>query len=127
MGNVLIVEDDALLVKVYSTRLKAGGHQVFSAKDGVEGLKLAQEKKPQVILLDIMMPKMSGLDVLAHLKKDPSTASIPVLVYSNLGKDKEIEEAKKLGAAEFLTKASCTPQEVVEKIESYIKQIANKS
>jgi len=122
MGNILIVEDDALLVKVYSTRLKADGHKVFTADNGLEGLEKAQENIPDVILLDIMMPKMSGLDVLKKLKENTETANIPVLVYSNLAKDEEIAEARKLGAEEFLTKANCTPQEVVAKIEEYLNK-----
>lgn len=121
MGKVLIVEDDTLIVKVYSTRLKADGHEVFSANDGEAGLMLAKKELPHVILLDIMMPKMSGLDVLAELKKIPSTAKIPVLVYSNLGREEEIKKAKNLGAQEFITKSGLMPQQVVAKIESYLK------
>ncbi|PIS09008.1 response regulator [Candidatus Beckwithbacteria bacterium CG10_big_fil_rev_8_21_14_0_10_34_10] len=121
MGKILIVEDDSLIVKVYSTRLKADGHQVLTAFDGEIGLALAKKEKPEVILLDIMMPKVSGLEVLAELKKDSSTAKIPVILYSNLGREEEISKAKKLGAAVFLTKADYTPQQVVAKIESYLK------
>ena len=117
----MIVEDDPLLTKVYSTRLKADGHQVLTASDGEKGLALAKKELPQVILLDIMMPKVSGLEVLGSLKKTPQTAEIPVLVYSNLGKEEKIAEAKKLGAAEFITKADFTPQQVVGKIEEYLK------
>lgn len=121
MGKVLIIEDDNLLVKVYSTRLKADSHEVFSADNGEDGLNLARKLNPQVILLDIMMPKMSGMEVLVELKKSPITAKIPVLVYSNLGSEKEILRAKKLGATEFIVKAGLSPQQVVLKIESYLK------
>ena len=121
MGKVLIIEDDALIVKVYSTRLKADGHQVFTASDGQAGLELARKELPAVILLDIMMPKISGLDVLAELKKTPATAKIPVLVYSNLAQQEEMQKAKKLGATEFIPKAALGPQQVVAKIESYLK------
>ena len=121
MGKVLIIEDDALIVKVFSTRLKSGGHNIFTAEDGEAGLELAKKVIPDVILLDLMLPKLSGLEVLAELKKSPETAKISVLVYSNLGRDKEIQEAKNLGAREFITKADSTPQQVVAKIESYLK------
>ena len=122
MGKVLIVEDDVLITKVYSTRLSADKHQVFTAADGEEGLKMAKKEKPDVILLDIMMPKISGLEVLADLKKSSETAKIPVIVYSNLAREEEIKRAKKLGAAEFIIKSSLTPQQVVAKIEKYLKR-----
>ncbi len=121
MGKVLIIEDDSLLVQVYSTRLKADGHEVFSADNGEDGLILAKKQIPQVILLDIMMPKMSGMEVLSELKKNPATAKIPVLVYSNLGNEEEIKKAKKIGATEFIIKAGLSPQAVVAKIENYLK------
>jgi CheY-like chemotaxis protein len=121
MGRILIIEDDSLIVKVFSTRFKSDGHQVLTAEDGSQGLELAKKEIPQVILLDLMMPKISGLEVLAELKKNPKTAKIPVLVYSNLGKEKEISQARALGAAGFITKADSSPQQVVAKVESYLK------
>jgi len=121
MGKILIIEDDSLIVKVYSTRLKSSGHQVFASKDGEEGLELAKKVVPDVILLDLMLPKLSGLEVLTELKRNPKTAKAFIIIYSNLGKEKEIQEAKALGAAEFITKADSTPQQVVAKIESYLK------
>lgn len=121
MGKVLIVEDDSLIGKVYSTRLSKDGHKVFLAEDGAIGLALAKKEKPQVILLDIMMPKISGLDVLAELKKDPNTKNITILVYSNLANEQQIAKAKSLGAKEFISKSSLGPQQVVAKIESYLK------
>jgi two-component system alkaline phosphatase synthesis response regulator PhoP len=121
MSKVLIIEDDSLIAKVYATRLEKDGHQVFLAGDGQAGLDLAKKQLPQVILLDLMMPKMSGLEVLAALKKDPKTKGIVVLVYSNLSREKEVAQAKSLGAAAFITKAETTPQQVVTKIESYLK------
>ena len=122
MGKVLIVEDDALIVKVYSTRLKSSGHNVFTAEDGEMGLELARKIIPDVVLLDLMLPKLSGLEVLTELKKDPKTSKFPIIVYSNLGRDKEIQKAKNLGAVEFITKADSTPQQVVAKIEAYLKK-----
>jgi CheY-like chemotaxis protein len=121
MGKVLIVEDDSLIVKVFSTRLKTDGHQVFTAEDGDLGLQIAKKELPQVILLDLMMPKVSGLEVLTELKKDPRTAKIPVLVYSNLSREKEVAKAKNLGVTDFITKADSTPQQVVAQIEKYLR------
>ena len=121
MGKVLIIEDDSLIVKVYSTRLKADGHTVIAANDGATGLALAKKELPDVILLDIMMPKMSGLDVLTELRKEVNTTKIPVLMHSNLSRPEEIAKAKSLGAKEFLNKAELLPQQVVAKLESYLK------
>lgn len=122
MGKVLIIEDDSLITKVYSTRLTSDGHQVIIADNGEKGLELAKSSLPQVILLDIMMPKISGLEVLRELKKNPQTAKIPVIVYSNLAREEEIKKARDLGAVEFLAKSSLTPQQVVAKIESYLNK-----
>jgi len=122
VGKVLIIEDDALIIKVFSTRLKSGGHQVFSAEDGGTGLELAKKEIPDVILLDLMLPKISGLEVLAELKKNPETAKILIFVYTNLSTEKEIKEAKALGITEFITKADSTPQQVITKIEAYLNK-----
>ncbi len=121
MSKVLIIEDDSLIAKVYATRLKTDGHQVFIAENGETGLEMAKKEIPQAILLDLMMPKVSGLEVLASLKKDPKTSKIPVIVYSNLSREEEVAKAKALGAVAFITKAEVTPQQVVTKIESYLK------
>jgi len=122
MGKVLIIEDDSLIIKVFSTRLKSGGHQVLSAEDGQAGLALAKKEMPNVILLDLMLPKISGLEILAELKKNPQTAKTAIFVYSNLGREEEIQKAKALGVTEFITKADSTPQQVVAKIEAYLKR-----
>ncbi|MFC1711706.1 PleD family two-component system response regulator [Patescibacteria group bacterium] len=120
MGKVLIIEDDALIAKVYKTRLEKDGHTVITADDGEKGLQAVKNEAPEVILLDIMMPKISGLDLLEQLKSNTATAKIPVLVYSNLARLEEVEKAKKLGAEEFLSKSSLSPQQVVAKIEKFL-------
>lgn len=121
MAKILIIEDDSLLVKVYTTRLTRDGHQVLFADNGETGLLIAKKEKPQVIVLDIMIPKISGLDVLAQLKKDETLKEIPVLIFSNLNSPKQIAKARELGAADFMTKAFFNPYQVVQKIESYLK------
>ncbi|OGD53274.1 hypothetical protein A3J78_00940 [Candidatus Beckwithbacteria bacterium RBG_13_35_6] len=120
MGKVLIIEDDPLINKIYKTRLSKDGHQVELADNGKDGLVLALKIKPDVVLLDIMLPQVSGLDVLKELKKTPSTAKIPVIVYSNLSKEEEINKAKKLGASEYIIKANMSPHQLVAKIEKYL-------
>lgn len=121
MGKVLIIEDDNLIAKIYSTRLSQDGYEVKVADNGKDGLGLIKTFKPNVVLLDIMIPKISGLEILKIIKKDAHTKNIPIIVYSNLGKDDGIKQAKALGASEYIIKANLTPHQVVEKIKSYLK------
>lgn len=121
MAKILFVEDDPLIVKIYSTRLTADGHQVLSAENGEVGLKVAEESLPDLVVLDIMMPKMDGFGVLEKLRADPRLAKIPILVYSNLAKEEEMARAQKMGATEFIVKANLSPTEMIEKIKTYLK------
>jgi DNA-binding response OmpR family regulator len=121
MAKILFVEDDPLIVKIYTTRLTADGHEVLSADNGEQGLKLAQESIPALVVLDIMMPKMDGFAVLTQLKSAEKTKNIPVIVYSNLAQEEEMARALKLGANEFVIKANLSPTEMIEKIKTYLK------
>jgi len=121
MAKILFIEDDPLIVKIYTTRLTADGYEVLSADNGEQGLKIAQENVPNLIVLDIMMPKMDGFGVLTQLKADERTKYIPIIVYSNLAQEEEIARAKFLGANEFIVKANLSPTEMVEKIKSYLQ------
>jgi len=120
MAKILLIEDDPLIVKIYKTRLSADGYEVISADNGEAGLKLAQEAPPDLIVLDIMMPKMDGFGVLEKLRAGEPTKGIPILVYSNLAAEGEVERAKKLGATEFIVKANISPTEMVAKIKQYL-------
>lgn len=120
--KVLIIEDDPLLVKMYTTKFSSDGFEVISASDGLEGLKLALEKVPDVIILDIMMPKMSGHDVLAKMRTSSKTNKIPVIVLSNLTQQSEAQKAIDLGAKEYMAKANFTPGQVIERVKKYISQ-----
>lgn len=120
MAKILIIEDDPLTVKIYATRLSADAHEVQSANNGEDGLKLVQEFQPHLVLLDLMMPKLDGLALLEKLKENPATKKIPVLVYSNLSSEEKIKKAKQLGAVDFLVKASLTPTQVMKRIEKYL-------
>jgi CheY-like chemotaxis protein len=121
MAKILLIEDDALIVKIYSTRLKADGFTVLSADNGEDGAVLATKEQPDLIVLDVMMPKLDGFSVLEKLRADPNLSKIPILIYSNLAQDSEIEKAKQFGATEFIVKANISPTELVNKIKSYIK------
>ena len=120
--RLLLIEDDSLIVKIYTTRLKADGYTVVSAENGEAGLAMAQQEKPDLILLDVMMPILDGYSVLERLRTLPDFKTIPILVYSNLAQDGEIEKGKQLGATEFIVKANISPTELVNKIKSYIQK-----
>lgn len=118
--KILLVEDDPLLVKMYSTKFSTDGFNVLTASDGEQGLKTALAEHPDFIILDVMMPKLSGIDMLTKLKQDPQGAQIPVLVLSNLSQEQEAKRALDLGAKEYLVKANFTPSEVVTKVRAYL-------
>ena len=121
MAKILLIEDDSLIVKIYSTRLKADGYTILSSDNGEDGLVLAEKEIPDLILLDVMMPKVDGFTVLEKLRANPALRDKPILMYSNLAQDVEIDKAKQLGATEFIVKANISPTELVTKIKSYVK------
>jgi len=120
--QILVVEDDQFLSSLATGQLAKEGYKVSSAFDGEWGLKSVQEKKPDLVLLDIIMPVMNGFEMLKRMKADPATKDIPVIIFSNLGQDSEIEEGKQLGADDFLVKAKFTLREVMDKIEALLKK-----
>lgn len=115
--KVLIVDDDVTLVEMYVERIKAEGAIMIQATDGVEGIKAAEKEMPDVILLDIMMPKMNGLEALKHLKENEKTAKIPVALLTALSDEQKKNEGIKLGADDYIVKAETLPAEVVKKID----------
>lgn len=119
--KVLLVEDDVTLVDMYSLKFKEEGYNLLTAENGETGLALALKEIPDVILLDIMMPKMDGFAVLAELKKNATTKNIPVLMLSNLGQTADVEKGEAMGAKDYIVKASMTPTQVVDKVKSYLK------
>ncbi|MFA6027695.1 MAG: response regulator [Patescibacteria group bacterium] len=122
--KVLIVEDDKFLAELISTKLDKEGYSVVAANDGETGLKKAQEDKPNIILLDIMLPGMDGFEVLENLKKDPAsgTKDIPVIILSNFGQEEKVEKGLSLGAADYLVKANFTTGEIVQKIKDVLSK-----
>jgi CheY-like chemotaxis protein len=120
MKKILIVEDEELLINLLQRKLTEAGYEVFLAKNGQEGLDLMRQKSPDIILLDIIMPKMGGFEVLEEKIKDENLKNIPVVIISNSGQPVELDRAKKLGAQDWLIKTEFDPQEVLDKI---IKQI----
>lgn len=123
--KILLIEDDQFLLNIYATKFKLEKFKVVLATDGEQGIKLASEENPSIILLDIMLPKMNGLDVLKKLKADKKTSKIPVVLLTNLSKKDEVDKSFALGADDYLVKAHFMPSEVVEKIKSVINSPRN--
>ncbi|MCR4322689.1 MAG: response regulator [Candidatus Azambacteria bacterium] len=118
--KIVLVEDEEVLLEVLESKLKKEGYEVFSAKDGQAGLDLIGAIRPDLVLLDIIMPRMDGLEVLAHLHNDAILSHIPVIIISNSGQEVEIEKAKALGARDYLVKAEFDPQEVLDKMRALL-------
>jgi DNA-binding response OmpR family regulator len=114
--RVLLVEDDRFLRKAAEATLRQHGFQVLTAMDGEEGLRLAQAERPDLVLLDLIMPKMQGFEVLRILKQDQATAGIPVIILSNLGQDRDVQQAMEAGAVAYYVKASLSLQDLVKRI-----------
>ncbi len=120
--SILLVDDDLTLREMYSERLKAEGFTVEMAKDGEEALSKAMDIKPSIILLDIMMPKINGLDVLKRLKQDSETKDIPVIVLTALIQDREKMESITSGADDYIVKSEMMPGEVIQKVKALLNK-----
>lgn len=118
--HILIIEDDKFFQNFYTSKLTEEGIDVDVAKDGEEGISKARTVKPNLIILDIIMPKVDGFIVLQALKSDEELKNIPVLVFSTLGQNQDIEKAKNLGAADFVNKSFFD----YDKLKSKIQQLA---
>jgi len=115
--KILFVEDEPALQKTFGDVLKQEGYEMLSALDGQKGLELAKGEKPDLILLDLVLPKMHGFEVLKSLKEDEITKDIPIIVLTNLEAMGDVEKALELGATTYLVKASYSLEEVVQKIK----------
>jgi len=120
MAKVIIIEDEEVLLNLLNKKLVQEGYEVEIAKDGEEGLNKLKQIKIDLILLDIIMPKMGGFEVMEEIKKDDNLSKIPIIVISNSGQPVELARAKELGAKDWLIKAEFDPQEVVEKVKKQI-------
>lgn len=120
--KILLVEDDPFLLSMYSTKFELENFKVITAEDGEKGLEKAKNEIPNIILLDILMPKMNGFDVLKNLKDDNNLKNIPVILLTNLNQKDEIERGLTLGADDYLIKAHFMPSEIVSKIKRVIEE-----
>lgn len=120
MAKILIIEDDPLISRMYQKIFTFSGYEIEMAGDGEEGLNKAKDAKPTLILLDIMMPKMNGLQVLEKLKADPATAKIPVVVLTNLAGTQDAEAALSKGAVKYIIKSEYEPKQVEELVKGIL-------
>ena len=119
--KILIIEDDSFLRELLTKKFVEENYKVIPAVDGEEGIKKAKEEKPDLILLDLILPGVQGYEVMAEIKENPDTSKIPIVVISNLGQKEEVEKGLKLGAVEFLIKAHYTPDEIIDKVKDALK------
>jgi DNA-binding response OmpR family regulator len=119
--KILLIEDNPAMNKVYRNRLTSEGFEVVSAMDGQEGLDAAIKDKPDIVLLDLVMPKMDGFDVLVEIRKKYSKKKLPVIILSNLGQKSDIEKADKLGSNDYLVKADFSLIDAVKRIRQHLK------
>lgn len=119
---IMIVEDDPVLLRMYTEKFTFEGFRVLPARDGEEALAVASKDNVDVILLDIMLPRMSGTDFLERFRKDAKSKDVPVIALTNLATSEEREKALKLGVREYLVKAMQTPEDVVEKTINHLSK-----
>jgi DNA-binding response OmpR family regulator len=120
--RVLFVEDDSDLAEMYRLKLELDGYTVTRAADGEEGLKLAREIRPDIVFLDIRLPRMDGFQVLEQMRADDELKHTPVIILSNYGESELVERGMKLGALEYLIKAETSPAGLSGGVRSWIKE-----
>lgn len=115
--KILLIEDEKIMVDLLQKKIAMEGYDISVARDGEEGLEMMRNNKPDLILLDIIMPKKGGFDVMEEMQTDKELKEIPIIIISNSGQPVEIDRAKELGVKDFLIKTEFDPQEVIEKIK----------
>ncbi len=118
--HVLLVEDDVFLSGIYQKKFEMEGYKISTSDNGEKGLADAKKKKPDIILLDVLLPKMDGFTVLKELKADAGTKGIPVILLTNLGQKDDVEKGLEAGAVDYLIKAHFKPSEIVDKVKSVL-------
>lgn len=118
--KVQVVEDEQFLLELLMMKLTSSGFEATGSVDAEEALKAMKETKPDIILLDLLLPGMSGFEFMEEKGKDPETVGIPVIIFSNLSDEESLQRGTKLGAKEYLIKAHTTPAQVVERIKTVL-------
>jgi len=121
MKKVLLIEDDKDQILLYQTKFELSGYAFVAAENGLEGLKLATKENPDIILIDLLMTGMGGIEVLGKLKKNPKTKNIPAIIVTNLDKHELAKKAMSLGALDFIVKSKIPLREMMSRIENHLK------
>lgn len=121
MHKILIVEDDPFILKMYAKKLQVEGFEVETAVDGEDGLAKIKSFMPDLVIMDVMLPKLNGMEAIERAKMDPETKDIPILVLSNLSSTADSELAVKKGAVGYMIKSEFTPSQIISKIKEYLK------
>jgi len=122
MKKILFIEDEEALQRTFGDVLQREKYEVVKALDGEIGLRLAKSEKPDLIILDLVLPKMHGFEVLKGLKKDKETKNIPVIILTNLERPKDVERALDLGATTYLVKTSYGLEDIIDKVRKILKK-----
>ena len=118
--KVLIVDDDSFILDMYALKFREEGFELVVASDGKQALDAIAQEKPDIMLLDVIMPLSDGFEVLEKVKADPKVKNVPVILLTNLGQKEDIDKGLKLGAVDYIIKAHFTPSEVVQKVKQYL-------
>ncbi|MEK7537907.1 MAG: response regulator [Patescibacteria group bacterium] len=119
--KVVIVEDEKMLADMYATKFAMEGFDAQKANDGASGFELVKTVKPDIVLLDIIMPKIDGFGVLKMIKDEATLKDVPIILLTNLGQEEDIKKGRQLGATDYFVKANHTPAEVVQKVKQVLK------
>lgn len=124
MNTILIVEDDPLISRLYQQAFQFDGYNVVLSHNGADGLEKVRSVKPTLVLLDIMLPKMNGFELLEKIKNDQDTKKIPVIMLTNITDEREAQRALVLGAVKYIMKSSYKPKQITEMVKQIIKATA---
>jgi len=121
MKKVVLVEDNPFLIDIYTTKFKEVGFDVKVANDGEIVLDLLNKEKPDILILDIVLPNISGWELLKEIRKNEQFKDLPIIIFSNLGEKQQVEKGINLGAVRYLIKAQYTPSEIVEEVKKILE------
>lgn len=119
---ILLIDDDTFLIRIYQTKLELEGYKVLTAQDGEKGLAIIRKHKPDLILLDAVLPKINGFDLIKKIKRNKILSQIPVIFLTNLSSQQDIKKALDLGVSDYLIKAQAMPDEVIQKINKTLEK-----